>query len=172
MSVSSFLFFNQYLLLKSVLIGMNFQDFFIFIVRFSFANLVLLYLLVRDNEISVGLSSQRARHIFFNLDSARDIALKMHSTVLTQDGGISIGFNRNLGDSAFLELCMALGRTYQLLHKPCEISDITEALVEDFVKFDFVGPSGSHISTAEDLVSVIGYAFTKLSSLSSGKFSH
>lgn len=151
---------------------MNFQDFFIFIVHFSFANLVLLYLLVRDNEISVGLSSQRARHIFFNLESARDIALKMHSTVLTQDGGISIDFNRNLGDSAFLELCMALGRTYQLLFEPCEISDITEALVEDFVKFDFVGPSGSHISTAEDLVSMIDYAFTKLSSLSSGKFSH
>ncbi|KAE9467408.1 hypothetical protein C3L33_00672, partial [Rhododendron williamsianum] len=152
--------------------GMNFQDFFVFIVRFSFANLVLLYRLVRDNENFVGLSSQRARHIYFNLESARDAALKMNSIGLAQNGGIPIDFNRNLGDSAFLELCMALGRTYQLLHEPCNISEITKALVDDLVEFEFVDPSASHISTPEDLVSLIDYAFTKLSSLSSGKFSH
>lgn len=154
------------------MIGMNFQDFFIFIVRFSFANLVLLYLLARDNDNLVGLLSQRARHIFFNLESARDTALKMNSTGLAQIGGISIDFNRNLGDSAFLELCMALGRTYQLLHEPCNISDITESLVDDLVEFDFVDPSASHISTPEDLVSFINCAFMKLSSLSSEKISH
>ncbi|XP_058227408.1 arginine-specific demethylase JMJ20 isoform X3 [Rhododendron vialii] len=152
--------------------GMNFQDFFVFIVRFSFANLVLLYCLVRDNENFVELSSQRARHIYFNLESARDAALKMNSTGLAQNGGIPIDFNRNLGDSAFIELCMALGRTYQLLHEPCNISEITKALVDDLVEFEFVDPSVSHISTPEDLVSLIDYAFTKLSSLSSGKFSH
>ena len=52
--------------------------------------------------------------------------------------GISIDFKENLEDPAFCELCMVLERTYQMLHEPCKLNDITEALVNDLVDFDLI----------------------------------
>ncbi|XP_057459751.1 arginine-specific demethylase JMJ20 isoform X2 [Actinidia eriantha] len=145
--------------------GMNFEDFFIFIVRFSFANLVLLYLLERDYKNSNWSSSQRARHIAFNLESARHTVLKMNSIGLAGNG-ISVDFKENLEDPAFLELCTVLERTYQMLHEPCKLNDITETLVNDLVDFDLIESSASHVGTPDDLVRLIDYAFAKLSCIS------
>ncbi|XP_059657918.1 arginine-specific demethylase JMJ20 [Cornus florida] len=146
--------------------GMNFCDFFIFIVRFSFANLVQLCLLVRDYESSICSSSPRARHVVFNLESARKIALKMKSTCLVGNHGISIDFMSSLEDPAFLELCRVLGRTYDMLHEQCGLSsDVTEAIVDDLVDLGLIDSSGSHVCTPEDLVSLIDCALTKLGGL-------
>ncbi|KAL7222807.1 hypothetical protein ACSBR1_024497 [Camellia fascicularis] len=149
--------------------GMNFHDFFIFIARFSFANLVLLYLLVREYENSIRSSSQRACHIVFNLKSARNIALKMKSIDLSGNSGISTNFKENIEDSTFRELCAVLGRTYRILPESCKLNDITEALSDDLMDIDLIESSASHVCTPEDLVILIDYAFTKFSYITSGE---
>ncbi|KAA8540792.1 hypothetical protein F0562_024289 [Nyssa sinensis] len=150
--------------------GMNFCDFFIFIMRFSFANLVQLYLLVRDCGTSIWSSSQRARHIASNLESAQKIALKMKTIGLTGNHGISIGFRKTLEDSTFLELCTVFGRTYQIVHEQCVLSfDVKEGLVDDLTDLDFIETPDSHVCTPEDLVSLIDYALTKLCGITLGE---
>ncbi|KAF5957529.1 hypothetical protein HYC85_004754 [Camellia sinensis] len=133
--------------------GMNFQDFFIFIARFSFANLVLLYLLVREYENSIRSSSQRACHIVFNLKSARNIALKMKSIDLSGNSGISTNFKENIR-----------GFHIPILPESCKLNDISEALSDDLMDIDLIESSASHVCTPEDLVILIDYAFTKFSS--------
>lgn len=149
--------------------GMNFHDFFIFIARFSFANLVLLYLLVREYENSIQSSSQRSCHIVFNLKSARNITLKMKSIDLSGNSGISTNFKENIEDSTFRELCAVLGRTYRILPESCKLNDITEALSDDLMDIDLIESSASHVCTPEDLVILIDYAFTKFSYIISGE---
>lgn len=143
---------------------MNFNDFFIFVARFSFANLVQLYLLASTDSHTIQNSSQRSRHILFNLESARNIALKMQSTSLAENHGISIDVQKTLEDPAFLKLCMDLGRTYALIHEQRELdSDIKQALVNHMVDFDLLNSSISVVHNPEDLVSFIDCVRAKFS---------
>lgn len=152
-------------------VGMNFCDFFIFMVRFTFANLVQLHHLVRSNESINLISSQRAQNIIFNLESVRNIALKMKSVGVEANHGFMIDFKKMLEDATSLELCKLLGRTYGMIHEQCKVSyDMKQCKVSydmkqggDSTLLDFFESAGSRVCTPEDLVSFINYACTKLS---------
>ncbi|CAD6231255.1 unnamed protein product [Miscanthus lutarioriparius] len=58
--------------------GMNFYDFFVFIVRFALANVIELYHL-QQPEVAT-LSTETAHHLVYNLTSIRSVASKMTKT--------------------------------------------------------------------------------------------
>lgn len=143
-------------------VGMNFYDFFIFLVRFTFANLVQLYHLT-SSIVSVNflVGSQRARNIAFNLEFVRDMALKMKSVGVEVIHGSTVDFTKMLKDATNLEFCSLLGRTYALIHDQCKVNyDMTQG---GLMLFDFFESAGSRICTPDDLVSFINFTFTKLS---------
>ncbi|XAR50213.1 hypothetical protein NMG60_11004479 [Bertholletia excelsa] len=148
--------------------GMNFHDFFTFMVHFSFANLVQLYLLLKQHGNSISTSSKRALHIVFNLESARNTVLKMKCIGFKGAQGVSIDLKKCLEDSSFLELCGDLQRTYQTLYKPCKLKDMTEIVGDNLnlVDFDLIESSDHSVCTPEDLVNLIDHAFSKLGCLS------
>ncbi|CAK9138584.1 unnamed protein product [Ilex paraguariensis] len=142
--------------------GMNFCDFFVFMVHFSFANLVQFSHLAKNDKNFIWTSIQIARHVVFNLESLRNIALKMKSRSLVENWSNSIDFRKTLEDHTFMGLCQVLGRTYGMIHEQCEVSyDIKPALVDD-LDLEFIETSGLHVYSPEDLVKFIDSAFTKL----------
>ncbi|XP_031406956.1 2-oxoglutarate and iron-dependent oxygenase JMJD4 isoform X2 [Punica granatum] len=97
--------------------GMNFNDFFTFITRFTFANLVLLDYLCKDNEDVTGMpSSPIVSHLISNLASLRKVALSMESTEGLSDNPGIVHLAEMSNDPKFLELCSALGKTYKIIH--------------------------------------------------------
>lgn len=145
--------------------GMNFYDFFIFIARFSFANLVQLYNLFRDHENLTWGSLPITRHLALNLESAWKIAAKMRSVEGTA-GKHGLDFRETLDDPNFLKLCTILGKTYTAIHKQCTY-DTKNALVDDLRDLDFVKDSASQLCGPEDLLKFIDSAVTRLCSISS-----
>lgn len=98
---------------------MNLLDFFTFITRMTFANLVQLSNHHGGCEDNSPTSCPSAHHSILNLISIRRVALKMNSTCLVEYGGSSSNVQHILEDPAFLELCSALRRTYEKLHEGC-----------------------------------------------------
>ena len=64
---------------------MNFYDLFKFLVRFSFANIVQLCLLAKISDDVKWYPSVKAKHLIVNLESAKDIAIKMNFTCLSKN---------------------------------------------------------------------------------------
>lgn len=142
--------------------GMNFSDFFIFLVRISFANLVQLYRLSSSSESTNWKSSHRAQNIMFNLESVRNIALKMKSAGVEANHDSGINCRRLLVDSTFLELCKSLGRSYGMIHEQCNVSCSWEH-GDDVKLLEFFESTSSQVCTPEDLSSVIEQVCTKFS---------
>ncbi|XP_057952213.1 arginine-specific demethylase JMJ20 [Malania oleifera] len=154
--------------------GMNFYDFFIFIVRFCFANLVLLCYLLRDHNPTWS-SSPMAQTLALNLVSIQKIALKMKF-----DQGLAanidfVDFRETLDNTDFVKLCTVLSKTYgmiheQMIHEQWEQScDIKKILVDGLRAFDFMKTSSSEIRTPEDLVNFIDIALAELGCVSLGE---
>ncbi|KAK4394792.1 2-oxoglutarate and iron-dependent oxygenase JMJD4 [Sesamum angolense] len=89
--------------------GMDFRDFFVFMIRFAVANLLLLYQLTSDKRNINWNSSEIARHLLFNLKSIQCIALKMKSVAAWENRGINL--METIVDHSFVEFCNVLGRT-------------------------------------------------------------
>ncbi|KAK9278901.1 hypothetical protein L1049_028482 [Liquidambar formosana] len=151
--------------------GMNFYDFFIFIARFSFANLVQLDYLLGNNENPIRSTFPIARHLALNLISTQKIALKMRSVECLQAGnhGSLLDFRDTLDDPKFLELCMVLCRTYGLIHKHWECTYDKNASMDDLRDLDFIKKFDSLECTPEDLVRFIDYAVTRLGGIYGGE---
>nr|XP_043618126.1 2-oxoglutarate and iron-dependent oxygenase JMJD4 isoform X2 [Erigeron canadensis] len=114
--------------------GMNFYDFFTFMVRYSFANIVQLLHLARRTTFGNQCSSHKAQHLIFNLKSAKDIAIKMKLTCLSENHNILLDFKSILEESTFLELCSQLEITYDSIHyQHTPIVDTKKYLTEDLV---------------------------------------
>ncbi|CAI9787324.1 unnamed protein product [Fraxinus pennsylvanica] len=138
--------------------GMNFYDFFVFMVRFSFANLVLLCNLTSDTEKLSWSSSQVVPLVIFNLKSIQCIALKMESTGQWKNSGVSIDLRETMEDQTFMEFCNLMARTYGAIYEQSEKkSDADKAVLED-MELSFLDFSGSRICTPEDLVTFIDCA--------------
>ncbi|KAG4118119.1 hypothetical protein ERO13_D12G273500v2 [Gossypium hirsutum] len=140
--------------------GMNFNDFFIFISRFSLANVVELYYLRGElnSENSIWHCSAIIKHFALNLSSIRKTALKMKSEGVKGNLGI-INLLETLSDPKFLKLCTGLGRIYSVIHEEENWScTMKKALMADFAKY------GSQVCSPEDLITFIDYAVSKLSS--------
>ncbi|XP_017635192.1 arginine-specific demethylase JMJ20 [Gossypium arboreum] len=140
--------------------GMNFNDFFIFISRFSLANVVELYYLRGElnSESSIWHCSAIIKHFALNLSSIRKTALKMKSEGV--EGNLSIiNLLEALSDPKFLKLCTGLGRIYSVIHEEENWScTMKKALMADFAMY------GSQVCSPEDLITFIDYAVSKLSS--------
>ncbi|KAH1075557.1 hypothetical protein J1N35_027885 [Gossypium stocksii] len=140
--------------------GMNFNDFFIFISRFSLANVVQLYYLrgESNSESSIWHCSAIIKHFALNLSSIRKTALKMKSEGVERNLGI-INLLETLSDPKFLKLCTGLGRIYSVIYEEENWScTMKKALMADFAKY------GSQVCSPEDLITFIDYAVSKLSS--------
>ncbi|MBA0862603.1 hypothetical protein Goshw_010642 [Gossypium schwendimanii] len=140
--------------------GINFNDFFIFISRFSLANVVELYYLRGElnSENSIWHCSPIIKHFALNLSSIRKTALKMKSEGVKGNLGI-INLLETLSDPKFLKLCTGLGRIYSVIHEEENWScTMKKALMADFAKY------GSQVCSPEDLITFIDYAVSKLSS--------
>ncbi|MBA0622008.1 hypothetical protein Godav_007581 [Gossypium davidsonii] len=140
--------------------GMNFNDFFIFISRFSLANVVELYYLRGElnSENSMWHCSAIIKHFALNLSSIRKTALKMKSEGVKGNLGI-INLLETLSDPKFLKLCTGLGTIYSVIHEEENWScTVKKALMADFAKY------GSQVCSPEDLITFIDYAVSKLSS--------
>ncbi|XP_022738470.1 jmjC domain-containing protein 4 isoform X2 [Durio zibethinus] len=121
--------------------GMNFNDFFIFISRFSLANVLELYYLRGESNSESWHWSATVQHFALNLASIRKIALKMKS-----EGGVqgNLGIHNlmeSLGDPTFLKLSTDLGRIYAVIHEQEKWSCTKKILMADIEKH------GSQIST-------------------------
>lgn len=141
---------------------MNFSDFFMFLVRISFANLVQLYHLSSSSESTNWKSSHRAQNIMFNLGSVRNIALKMKSAGVEPNHDSGINCRRLLGDWTFLELCKSLGSAYGMIHEQCNVS-CSSKHGDDVNLLDFFESACSQVCTPEDLASLIDDVYTRFS---------
>lgn len=152
---------------------MNFVDFFIFISWFSFANLTLLNHLVTNDEYPIGTLSDQAHHLIHNLASIRRVAFNMKSAEVFAGEkleGCLEAFSdiREIFEKPeFIELCIALSRTYGMIgeqRKPYSITKSTSIGVKpDFLCSDFIEAVGSKVCGPEDLIRIMDYAITKFS---------
>lgn len=143
---------------------MNFYDFFIFIVRFAFANVAVLHKLGHGKKEPSRKSSEMIQHIYFNLESIRSIAVKMKNIDAGNRQGVLLDLRKNLEDHSFIELCAAVGKTYELIH---EQSEVTQALSQ-CKDLTFSSLIRSQVQSSEDLVTFIDDALTKLGAAFSG----
>ncbi|XWS60774.1 hypothetical protein CRYUN_Cryun07bG0065900 [Craigia yunnanensis] len=140
--------------------GMNFNDFFIFISRFSLANVVELYYLhgESNSENSIWDWSATVQHFALNLSYLQKIALKMKSECGVLGNLGILDLRESLSDPKFLKLCTGLGRIYAVIHEQENWScTLKKVLMADFDEY------GSHVCSPEDLVKFIDYAISKLS---------
>ncbi|KAI3765856.1 hypothetical protein L2E82_15902 [Cichorium intybus] len=139
--------------------GMNFSDFFKFSVRFSFANVVLLCHLAKNSDDVKWCSSFKAKNLIFNLESVKDIAIKMNFTCLSGNHNISLDFRSILEDPVFLELCCQLEKTYDFLHDQCGTKKF---VMEDLVEVGICKLFNTVVCNPEDLVVFIDHFLQNL----------
>lgn len=143
---------------------MNFYDFFIFLARICFANLVQVCHQLRDAENLVWSLPSKIRHLTLNLASIRKVALEMKSMEgLTRNHGLHLDFRETLDDPEFFELCMAWEKTYGTIYnqRKCDY-DSEKSLTCDIRDLDIIRTLASQVSTPEDLVIFIDNIITKL----------
>ncbi|GJW53997.1 hypothetical protein Tco_0098082 [Tanacetum coccineum] len=125
-------------------------------VRFSFANVVQLCHLARSSVFDEWCSSSKAQHLIFNLESAKDIAIKMKNTCLSENHNISVDFRSVLEEPAFLELCLQLEKTYAFIHDQCTlINDKEKISMGDLVDMGFCKFVSTVVCNPEDLVILV-----------------
>lgn len=133
--------------------GMNFYDFFNFTVRFSFANIVQLFHLAKNSAFGKWCTSNKARHLIFNLESAKDIAIKMKQTRLSENHNISLDFKSILEEPAFLQLCFQLEKTYASIHEQHHMID--DMKIDKLVNTSRSKLFSTVVSNPENLVNLI-----------------
>ncbi|KAJ7945836.1 jmjC domain-containing protein 4 [Quillaja saponaria] len=153
--------------------GMNFYDFFMFITRFSLANLVLLCYLIGEHGSPRRSLSALAQNLALNLGTIRDIAVEI-KCMCSLEGNYRCLLDtiETLEDPKFFKLCMGLARTYGMINKQClRCSDFEKALMEDLIDLDILKKYSSQVCTPEDLIKFIDNAVSKLSGIFSEELS-
>lgn len=136
---------------------MNFNDFLLFLARFSFVNLIQLHYLSRKNGKHTQNLSPTAQHFTFNLVSIQKIASSINSVQdVTGYHGFYLDFRETFNDPGFIKLCTALGKTYGMIYtKQNQNFDAKEAWIGDMKDLDFIGTCNSQVCTPKDLVTFI-----------------
>ncbi|XP_010248583.1 PREDICTED: jmjC domain-containing protein 4 [Nelumbo nucifera] len=148
--------------------GMNLLDFFICISRFSFANLIQLYHLVRNYSNFTRDPLPRIQYLIINLTCLCKVALKMESMEsLSGNEATLVGVLEVIGQSEFLDLCIALNGTYETVIGPT--SDINYSLGNNLVEMDFMEDYDFKVSNPKDLITVIECVLNKVGCFSSNK---
>lgn len=111
---------------------MNFCDFFIFLSRFSLANLVVLDNLARDTENAAGSLSPMVQQSAQNLASIQKIASKMKSLeCFSGDQAFVLDLGETHRDPKFFKLCHSLVQTCESIHKQQNSSFCTKTIATD-----------------------------------------
>ncbi|XP_022988373.1 jmjC domain-containing protein 4 isoform X3 [Cucurbita maxima] len=137
--------------------GMNFYDFFIFLARFTLANLVVLDNLARDTENVAGSLSPMVQQLAHNLASIKNIVLKMKSLeCFSGDQGFVLDLGETHKDPKFSKLCYFLVQTCGYIHKQ-QISRLcTKTIATHDSRFSTIIQSFCDgVSTPQDLVTFI-----------------
>ncbi|GAA0162594.1 protein modifying enzyme [Lithospermum erythrorhizon] len=138
--------------------GMNFYDFFIFLVRMAFANLVQLYVLSRNN---INSEEKRVQHLVFNFQSIRTVALKMKSASCEMNQYTTVDFSLLRKEQEFKQLCTSIWKTYDTLHdQGSENYNVNEVLLG--IDENFLSTSSWCINSPENLISLVDFALDKL----------
>lgn len=141
------------------LVGMDFSDLFIFMIRFAFANLILLHRITSEDGDIHWNSSQMTQAIFSNLISIRQISLNMKSVYTWEDQCLPFLFMETIEDQTFIEFCNELGRTYGMVFDRCDTSaNLNRTLLEQG-RLNLSHLSGSRICSPDELVRFVDYAY-------------
>ncbi|KAH6770616.1 2-oxoglutarate and oxygenase superfamily protein [Perilla frutescens var. hirtella] len=139
--------------------GMDFRDFFIFMIRFALANFVLLYQLTSSKAINCS-SFEMAQLLLFNLKNIKCITLKMKSEAAWQNCGIVvIDLVETIEDQSFMEFCNTLGRTYSKIYNLSDINFNHSQPLLEHEQISVLYPFGSHICNPDNLITFLDYVF-------------
>ncbi|CAN1845816.1 Arginine-specific demethylase JMJ20 [Linum perenne] len=140
--------------------GMNFVDFFIFLLRFFLANLVQVFHQCIDGKTSVSSPSQLTQHFTFNLSTIRRMAVKMEQSVdgLAGYPGFATNLRETLDDPEFIKLCIDVGKAYGTIH-----NQMSSSSDEIRLQIDEIVDGGSHILRTKGFVKFTDFALEKLS---------
>lgn len=142
---------------------MNFYDFFIFSGRFLFANLVLLFYLLKDDGNFSNSSSPVAQHLSLNIAAIRNIALRMKSAESLAENRASLNMKEALDDSSLRKLCTDLANTYWRIHNGQVWNSEAEKELTNYLgNFNLMNIDNRQICNPEDLVKFIDDALLSL----------
>ncbi|CAM8926130.1 unnamed protein product [Rhodiola kirilowii] len=141
--------------------GMNLLDFFLFLARFSCANLVCLCHAFIDRE-NPSCGSFR-RNLNLNLMSTKEIAKKMESVeCLAHNRNVIFDFRENFDSPKFVQLCDALSRMTGMRHQQQRISLSMKNIWTETVGNWGPDEHAYKICTPGDLIKIIDFAVSKL----------
>lgn len=148
---------------------MNFYDFFIFLARFSLANLVVLDTLARDTENIAGSLSPMVQQLAQNLASIQKIALKMKFLeCFSEDQGFVLDLGETHKDPKFSELCYSLIQTCGSIHKQQILSFCPKTIAtHESRTLIIIQNFCAGVSSPEDLVKFIDMVLTEHTNLES-----
>ncbi|CAO2826404.1 unnamed protein product [Amaranthus hypochondriacus] len=136
--------------------GMNFYDFFSFVVRMSFANLLHLCDPPGSCKTDLPVSCSWADHTVWNLIYIRRVALRMESTSLTENRGVLFDIQKIWKDPFFVELFSALNRTYENLYGQSGLNCLDKDAQNNVINHrDLINGVGSVVSSPRSLISLI-----------------
>ncbi|KAL3628874.1 hypothetical protein CASFOL_027920 [Castilleja foliolosa] len=139
--------------------GMDFRDFFILMIRFALANLVLFYQLSTNKRNVEWSSSQLARLLLLNLKNIKCVTENMKSESAWQNRGIAtVNLMKTIEDQPFIEFCNALGRTYCVTCNHIEINFDPNRFFLEHEGIDLYDLFRSRICKPDELVSFLDNA--------------
>ncbi|KZV52165.1 jmjC domain-containing protein 4-like [Dorcoceras hygrometricum] len=138
--------------------GMDFCDLFIFIIRFAFANLILLHQITSHVGDVHWNSSQMTQAISSNLKSIRQISLNMKSVDTREDRYPPFYFMETIEDQTFIEFFKELGRTYGMVFDCCDTNAHFNRTLPEQGRSYLSDLLGSRIGNPDQLVRFLDYA--------------
>ncbi|CAA7034985.1 unnamed protein product [Microthlaspi erraticum] len=133
--------------------GMNLNDFFIFMSRFSLGNMVLLETYSeKDKSLNSCLSSM-AHNLLLNLSTIQKIMMMMISAGGVTAKDVYLDLREAVEDPQFLRLVRDMGRTYAMIHK--EEENLVLFSKEMLSKMTGFADQKMQICSPKDLVEMI-----------------
>ncbi|MCL7041082.1 hypothetical protein MKW94_002666 [Papaver nudicaule] len=140
--------------------GMNFSDFFIFIIRFSLANLIQLSSLVKDHKIKIH-DAPMAQHLMSNLASVKKVVSDMEDFLERLISCLDV--KELLEKPDFKKLSIAMGTAYRRLRGELWEHSF-DALEVDYGDFlHSIDDSHCKVYSPNDLVKLINHVAADLS---------
>ncbi|CAH2043735.1 unnamed protein product [Thlaspi arvense] len=139
--------------------GMNLNDFFIFMSRFSLGNMVLLQYYSGKQETLSPCSSAVAQNLVLNLSTIQKTMMMMISAGGVTATDVYLDLRETLEDDLqFLRLCRDMGRTYAMIHKEEENQVLFSK--ELLPKMTGFADQKRQICSPKDLVEMIDHYIT------------
>ncbi|KAG6386557.1 hypothetical protein SASPL_151723 [Salvia splendens] len=140
--------------------GMDFRDFFIFLIRFALANFVMLYQITSSKGFINLNSSEASQFFLFNLKNIKCITLKMISEPGWQNcSTAATDLAETFEEQSFMDFCDSLGRTYSMMYNLSGIDFSQIRTLFDHEQTSGLYPYGSHICNPDDLITFLDHAF-------------